>query len=79
MVGISRDDLEIPEHHYRPPTPKVSPDKLSWRKQEESDQQEYGDEWSYAFLDVLAKNVSRSWTTLTLPHFGMTTIQKPYS
>ena len=34
---------------------------------------------SYAFLDVLAKNVSRSWTTFTLPHFGHFLFPPSYS
>jgi hypothetical protein len=33
----------------------------------------------YDFLEVLAKNVSRSWTTLRLPHFGHFRFLSSYS
>lgn len=33
----------------------------------------------YAFLDVLAKNVSRIWSTLPLPHFGHFLFPSSYS
>ena len=36
-------------------------------------------ERSYAFLDVLAKNVSSTWTTLPLPHFGHFLFHSSYS